>query len=73
MTTTATDRALRIREVCARVGMSRAWVYQEVAAGRFPRHIKLGYSSAWLESEVDEWLAGKAREARGGPSAPTAA
>ena len=51
------DRALRLREVISRVGMSRTWIYDRVAEGEFPEPVKIGQrASAWLESEVNEWL-----------------
>jgi prophage regulatory protein len=56
-------RALRIGDVCLRVGMSRAWVYDQVMTGSFPRPIKLGSrASAWLESEVEAFLAARAAQ-----------
>jgi len=29
------------------------------AAGKFPRRVKIGARVAWVETEVDEWLAAK--------------
>lgn len=55
------ERALRIAEVCKRVGMSRAWIYEQVATGGFPRPIKLGVrASAWIEGEIQDYLSDRA-------------
>ena len=57
------DRALRLREVISRVGMSRTWIYDRVAEGEFPAPVKIGQrASAWLESEVNEWLRERAAQ-----------
>ncbi|WP_234411336.1 helix-turn-helix transcriptional regulator [Rhodanobacter thiooxydans] len=39
--------------------MSRSRVYAHMAEGQFPRLVKLGRSSAWLESEIEAWIAAK--------------
>lgn len=49
---------LRIRQVCARCGMSRSSVYAAIKSGTFPRPVKIGArSSAWRSSEVEAWIA----------------
>jgi prophage regulatory protein len=49
---------LRRRQVEARTGLARSSIYRGIAAGSFPRPIKIGArSSGWLESEINEWLA----------------
>jgi prophage regulatory protein len=52
---------LRLPLVLQKIGMSRAWLYREVAAGRFPEPLALGSRArGWVESDVDAWL--KARQ-----------
>lgn len=46
----------RLPVVLARIGMSRAWVYKEIAAERFPRPIKIGSCSGWYASQIDAWI-----------------
>lgn len=46
----------RLPSVLTRTGMSRSWVYREVAAGRFPKPAKIGGATGWDASEVDQWL-----------------
>ena len=50
-------RLLKIKDVCARVALSRASIYREEAAGRFPRRVKLTQCTvAWRENEVSNWI-----------------
>ena len=62
-------RLLRRREVEACIGLSRSTIYALVAAGDFPRPVKLGPRAvAWVASEVSDWIHSRvaARE-NGGP------
>jgi prophage regulatory protein len=37
---------------------SRATIYRKIDDGTFPRPLKLGANKiAWLESEIDDWIA----------------
>ncbi|MDM7313858.1 helix-turn-helix domain-containing protein, partial [Klebsiella pneumoniae] len=38
------------------LGVSDKWIYQLIKDGIFPKPIKLGRSSRWLQSEVEAWL-----------------
>ena len=62
-------RLLRIAEVQRRVGVSRSQIYRLLADGEFPARVKLGTGpttgTAWVESEVEQWIAGRIA-ARGG-------
>jgi prophage regulatory protein len=49
-------KLLSLPDVLARVPVSRARLYQMVATGEFPRQVKVGSRSAWIESEVDSWV-----------------
>lgn len=51
-----TPRLERLRTVVARTGMSRSWIYKEVAAGRFPKPIKVGGASGWSAAAIDGWI-----------------
>jgi prophage regulatory protein len=51
-------RLIRLPEVCNRVGLSRASIYVLIDAGKFPRQRKLAANSvAWVDREVDAWIA----------------
>lgn len=57
----------RKRDVLRRIGLSNSQLYRLLAAGRFPRPVKLGDRAiAFVRSEVDRWLAERIaeREAR---------
>ena len=50
-------RYLRLREVRERVGLGQSTLYKMMAAGVFPRQVKLSErTSAWIESEVDAFM-----------------
>ncbi|MDX7660895.1 AlpA family transcriptional regulator [Enterobacter asburiae] len=38
------------------LGVSDKWIYRLIKDGIFPKPIKLGRSSRWLQSEVEAWL-----------------
>ncbi|AYH04364.1 helix-turn-helix transcriptional regulator [Pectobacterium parmentieri] len=37
-------------------GLTDKWFYKLIQLGEFPKPIKLGRSSRWLQSEVETWL-----------------
>ena len=50
-------RIARRKQVESRTGLSRSSIYAGMAAGTFPKPIRLGAQSVgWLESEIDAWL-----------------
>lgn len=50
-------RYIRLREVCARVGIRPSAVYHLISLGRFPKQVKLSErTSAWIESEVEAFM-----------------
>jgi prophage regulatory protein len=59
-------RVLRRREVERRVGHSRSTLYGWIAAGEFPRPVRIGARTvAWVESEISDWLRARVAESRG--------
>lgn len=52
---------LTMKEVCARLRRSRASIYRDIAASHFPKALKIGSSSRWLEDEIETFIAGAAR------------
>lgn len=54
-------RALRMKDVAAKVGLGQSTLFRMIAAGTFPQPFELvpGHT-AWLESAIDAWLAEKA-------------
>jgi prophage regulatory protein len=54
------ERILRQPEVEGRVGLSRTTIWRLERSGDFPpRRRVLSNTIGWLESEVDEWIAGR--------------
>jgi prophage regulatory protein len=49
-------KLLSLPDVLQRVPISRARFYQLIARGTFPRQVKVGARSAWIEHEVDRWV-----------------
>ena len=59
-------RFLRMRDVMAVTGLSRPSVYRFIKKGDFPQPVKLGeLTSAWIESEIQEWCKKKIAGSRG--------
>ena len=54
-------RFIKLKEVLTMTGVSRSYVYQCIAEGRFPKPIKLGGSSLWLLDEVVSWMEDKVK------------
>lgn len=57
---------IRLPEVQRRTGYSKAWIYRLISEGRFPASVKIGTRAiAFVESEIDEWVAKCIAESRG--------
>ena len=39
-----------------KVGYQKTQVYAMIRDGEFPAPVKLGKSSRWVESEIDDWI-----------------
>lgn len=51
---------VRLPSVKSITGLSRSEIYRRIAAGDFPKPIKLGErASAWAEHEVTAWIAAR--------------
>ena len=54
------DPLLGLKQVAKLIGRSRATIYADMEAGRFPRGMKLGAGRGgarrWYESEILSWL-----------------
>ena len=54
------DRILRVDEVLAQTGLSKATLYRLVDSGDFPQPVRLGgperRAVGWRLSEVQEWI-----------------
>jgi prophage regulatory protein len=53
----ARPNLISCKKVCQRTSLSRASVYREIAAGRFPKPVPLtGGRKGWVEAEVNAWI-----------------
>lgn len=56
-------RLIKIKEVMDITGLGSSSVYQFAKDGAFPKQVRLGpRASAWLESEVHDWIMEKLAE-----------
>ncbi|QBX69358.1 helix-turn-helix transcriptional regulator [Serratia quinivorans] len=51
-------------------GCSNKWFYKLIQDGEFPKPIKMGRSSRWLKSEVENWVQQRIYQSRGGINYP---
>ena len=52
------NRLLRIKAVNEKTTLSTSTIYGMIRAGTFPRARRIGGQAvAWLESDIDEWMA----------------
>lgn len=45
-------------------GLTDKWYYRLIKDGLFPKPVKLGRSSRWLKSEVENWLQERINQSR---------
>ena len=59
------ERLIRLPRFLELTGRGRTATLDDVRAGAFPKPVKLGAATVWLESEVQAWIAERVRQARG--------
>lgn len=50
------DQFVDMEFICQLTGLSDKWFYFLIKKGQFPKPVKFGRSSRWLQSEVESWL-----------------
>ena len=50
------QRLIRLPQVKAMVGLGRSSIYDRIKRGEFPKPIKVGRVSGWIEAEVQVWI-----------------
>ncbi|CNG10177.1 helix-turn-helix transcriptional regulator [Yersinia similis] len=50
------DQFIDMVFITSLTGLTDKWFYKLISDGTFPKPIKLGRSSRWLQSEVEAWL-----------------
>lgn len=66
-TTTRTllsDQFVDMKFITDLTRLSDKWFYKLIQNGLFPKPIKLGRTSRWLQSEVEQWLQERIVESR---------
>lgn len=57
------NRLLKRADVELKTGLSRSSIYSAVRARSFPEPISIGPNRvAWLEAEIDQWIAARLNE-----------
>lgn len=59
------DKFVDMKFITKLTGLTDKYFYKLIKDGRFPKQIKLGRSSRWLESEVEAWLQQHITDSRG--------
>jgi prophage regulatory protein len=56
-------RYIRFKELRTLIPLGRTTIWRMMREGRFPQSRRIGkMATAWLESEVEEWIQERARE-----------
>ncbi|WP_047707617.1 AlpA family transcriptional regulator [Plesiomonas sp. ZOR0011] len=58
------DQFVNMAFITKLTGLTDKWFYKLIKDGEFPKPIKLGRSSRWLESEVEAWLQARIKQSR---------
>lgn len=58
------DKLVDMAFITQFTGLSDKWFYKLINEGLFPKPIKLGRSSRWLESEVESWMQERIHQSR---------
>lgn len=58
MQATQQNRLLNIKQIQEQVQASRVSIWRWEKEGKFPKHIKLGRSIRWRESDIQNWIDG---------------
>lgn len=58
------DKFVDILFITELTGMSDKWFYKLAQEGKFPKPVKFGRSSRWIEREVKEWLEERIKHSR---------
>lgn len=58
------DKFVNMRFITELTGQSDKWFYKMAQEGKFPKPVKFGRSSHWIEREVIAWLEERIKESR---------
>lgn len=60
------EKFIRLPEVKKMVGLGTTAIYDRMKLGEFPKQVKLGLLSVWVESEIQDWMKAQIRASRPG-------
>lgn len=60
------DQLVDMRFITKLTGLTDKWFYKLIKDGLFPKPIKLGRSSRWRQSEVEDWLLQRIADSQSG-------
>ncbi len=49
-------KLLTLRDVIEKTGFKKSTIYKFIKTRKFPKPVKFGTSSRWLEEEIDLWI-----------------
>ncbi|MBX4507754.1 hypothetical protein CF032_13840 [Klebsiella oxytoca] len=58
------DKMVDMKFITEFTGLTDKWFYKLISEGQFPRPIKLGRSSRWMQSEVENWVKQRINQSR---------
>lgn len=58
------DKMVDMKFITEFTGLTDKWFYKLISEGQFPKPIKLGRSSRWMQSEVEEWVNERINQSR---------
>ena len=64
ITSILNDQFVDMKFITRFTGLTDKWFYKMIQEGDFPRPIKMGRSSRWLQSEVEAWMQARINESR---------
>lgn len=59
-----TEKIIRLPQVKEMVGLGTTAIYDKMKKGDFPKQIKLGRLSGWVESEIQAWISQQIQASR---------
>jgi prophage regulatory protein len=65
-------KLIRLPDVLERVSLKKTAVYKMMAQDEFPRPVKIGTASAWVEQEITDWIADRVAERQATPTSHAA-
>lgn len=59
------DKMVDMKFITEFTGLTDKWFYKLISEGQFPKPIKLGRSSRWMQSEIEKWIVEHIEQSRG--------